>query len=379
MSKEGGLLPASRNEERTKSYHRFRLWLAGAGLFLALAYFVALIVTGAGVALRDRLSVVTPRWWLQLPLALIILGGGYRLLALPLHWTGEFWLPRRFGLLHQPFHRWLWDVVKGTAIGALLGLLGAEILYAFLRATPWWWLWTAALYFAGYALLAWVTPIWLLPLFYRLSPLEHSDLRDRLLGLAARAGVPVLGVWIADQSRKSRTANAAVTGLYGTRRIVLFDTLVKEFTPAEVEAVLAHELGHQVHHDVGRGLLLQGALTLAIFRVAGLSLSAGAARFGLDGPGDLGGLPLLGLIVTVLGLAALPMANGWSRHVERQADDFAVRMVGNPEAFIAAMERLAELNLAERDPHYVKEFLLYSHPSITRRVARARALASSSP
>jgi Zn-dependent protease with chaperone function len=370
---------ASTAEGRARTYHRCRLWLSVAGFLLAVSYMITLTATGAAVALRDRLSALTPHWWVQLALALVILGAGYRLLALPLHWAGGFWLPRRYGLLHQPFHRWLWDVVKGTVIGALLGLLGAEILYAFLRATSWWWLWSATLFFAGYAFLAWVTPVWLLPLFYRLTPLDDADLRDRLLGLAAKAGVPVLGVWIADQSRKSRTANAAVIGLYGTRRIVLFDTLVKEFTPAEIEAVLAHELAHQVHHDVGRGLLLQGAFTLAIFWVTGLWLRVGAARFGLSGPADLGGLPLLGLIVTVLGLAILPMANGWSRRVEGKADDFAVRTAGNPEAFITAMQRLGDLNLAERDPHYVKEFLLYSHPSITRRVARARTLLRSSP
>ena len=138
--------------------------------------------------------------------------------------------------------------------------------------------------------------------------------------------------------------------------------------------MLAHELAHEVHHDVGRGLLVQGAFTLATFWVADHLLKAGAIGLGLTGPADLGGLPLLGLILMALGLVALPMGNGWSRRVESQADDFALRMGGNPEAFIAAMERLGDLNLAERDPHFVKEFFLYSHPSITRRVARARAL-----
>src|SRR5262249_39880453 len=153
-------------------------------------------------------------------------------------------------------------------------------------------------------------------LFYRLVPLEDAGLRERLLGLAAKAGVPALGVWVADQSRKSRTANAAVVGLGDTRRIVLFDTLVSQFPAAEVEAVLAHELAHQVHHDVERGLLVQGAVTLGTFWVAGHWLAAGAARAGLTGPADLAGLPLLGLIVMVLGLVALPLANGWSRRVE---------------------------------------------------------------
>src|SRR5262249_51682143 len=218
----------------------------------------------------------------------------------------------------------------------------------------------------------------LAPLFYRLAPLDDATLRDRLLRMAEKAGVPVLGVWVADQSRKSRTANAAVVGLGSTRRIILFDTLIREFTPDEVEAVLAHELAHHVHRDVARGLLVQSAVTLATFWAADQILDVGSRWLGLHGPADLGGLPLFGLVLMALGLVALPLANGWSRHVERQADDFALRTAGDPEAFIGAMDRLGDLNLAERDPHYVKEFLLYSHPSVARRIARARAVIHSS-
>jgi STE24 endopeptidase len=180
-------------------------------------------------------------------------------------------------------------------------------------------------------------------------------------------------VWVTDQSTKSRTANAAVVGLRDTRRILLFDTLIGQFTADEVEVVLAHELAHQVHGDVGRGLLLQGALTLVTFWIADQWLRAGAAWLGLAGPADIAGLPLFGLVLSGVGLLALPLANGWSRHVERQADDFALRTAANPPAFIGAMERLAALNLAEREPHPLKEFLLYSHPPVGSRIARARA------
>jgi STE24 endopeptidase len=360
--------------ERARAYHRLQLWLAGAGLLLTAAYLIVLIWTGGAIALRDRLSSFTTRWWTALPLMLIILGTGHWLLSLPLRWAAGFVLPRRFGLLHQSFHRWLWDGVKAAAIGGLLAVLGAEVVYGLLRTTAWWWLWSALAFFVGYAVLAWIAPVWLAPLFYRLVPLEDVGLRERLLAVAGRAGVGVLGIWVADQSRKSRTANAAVVGLGHTRRIVLFDTLIREFPAAEIETVLAHELAHQVHHDVERGLLIQGAVTLGTFCVAGRWLEAGAAHTGLAGPADLGGLPLLGLIFMVLGLVALPLANAWSRRVERQADDFALRMASDPDAFIAAMDRLADLNLAERDPHPVKELLLYSHPSIARRIARARIL-----
>jgi len=337
-------------------------------------YLTALLATGVSVALCDWLLATTARWWIALPLALGILGLPYRLLSLPLAWVSGFWLPRRYGLLHQPFRRWLLDVAKASAIGAVLALAASLTVYGLLRSTPWWWLYAALAFLAGYALLAWITPVWLVPLFYRLVPLADVDLRDRLLRVAARAGVPVLGVWVADQSRKGRAANAAVVGLGRTRRIVLFDTLIRDFSPAEVEAVLAHELAHQVHGDIGRGLLVQGAFTLFTLWVADWCLRAGAAWLGFSGPADLAGLPLLGLVLFAVGLVILPFGNAWSRRVERQADDFAVRTAGDPAAFITAMDRLANLNLADRDPPFVEELLFYSHPSVARRVARAQAL-----
>ena len=367
------------SDARARDYHRRQLWLALAGLLVAAGYLGALIATGGAITLRDRMAAVTPRWWVQLALALLILGCGSFILTLPLRWVGGFWLPRRFGLLHQSLRRWLWDLAKAAAIGGALGVLGAEIVYGLMRETTWWWLWGAVLFLVGYALLAWIAPIWLVPLFYRLVPLDDPQLRDRLLHVARRAGVSVLGVWIADQSKKGRTANAAVVGLGRTRRIVVFDTLIEGFPPAEIEAVLAHELGHQVHHDVLRGLLVQGVVTLATFWASSWLLATGARWLGLSGPADLAGLPLFGLILLVLGLIALPLANGWSRHVERRADDFAVRLEGGSTAFVSAMERLADLNLAEREPHPVKEFLLYSHPSIVRRIDRARALSARLP
>jgi STE24 endopeptidase len=192
--------------------------------------------------------------------------------------------------------------------------------------------------------------------------------------VAARAGVPVVGIWVADHSRKSRTANAAVVGLGRTRRILLFDSLLSAFTPEEIETVVAHELGHQVHRDIPRGLLVQAALTLVTFWVAHHALIAGTGALGLLGPADPAALPLFGLVLTGVGLVALPIANGWSRHVERQADAFALRLTGDAASFIGAMQRLGTLNLAETDPHPVKEFFLYSHPSIGRRVKTASAL-----
>jgi Zn-dependent protease with chaperone function len=359
-------------DTRARAYHRRQLARSLAELAAAVTYLLVLIETRAAAHLTEWLGRWSSRWWLQLALALLVLAAGHRLLTLPLAWLGGFWLPRRYGLLHQPFGRWLLDAAKAWLLAGGLGLLAAEVVYGLMRVTPWWWLWGAAVFLAGYALLALVALIWLVPLFYRLTPLPDGEIKTRLLALAGRVGVPVTGVWVVDQSRKSRTANAAVTGLGRTRRILLFDTLLHDFTPDEVEAVVAHELAHQLHGDIRRGLLVQGALTLVTFWVADGALRVGAGLLGLEGPADIAGLPLFGLVLLGVSLGALPVANGWSRHVERQADQFALETIPDPGPFIGAMARLAVLNLAERNPHRLEELFLYSHPAIGRRIAHAR-------
>ncbi|MBI3637249.1 MAG: hypothetical protein HY216_13730, partial [Candidatus Rokubacteria bacterium] len=176
------------------------------------------------------------RWWRaragrQLAAVAIVLGGVYAALSFPLVWLGGWWLPRRFGLLHQPLSSWLRDRAKAAAIGGVLSLLALEVVYALLRATPWWWLLAATVFFAANVVITFVVPVWVIPLFYRLTPLADAALATRLLALARQVGVGVVGVWVADQSRKSRTANAAVVGLGRTRRILLFDTLLQRFAP----------------------------------------------------------------------------------------------------------------------------------------------------
>jgi STE24 endopeptidase len=337
-----------------RAYHSWQFRLGILRMLLTVGYLAALLGTGASKGLRDLLSAWTSHWWLAVPAAVLVLAAGYQLLTLPLGWLGGFELPRRFGLSHESLGQWLRDRIKSGLIGTVLTIAGALVVYGLLRVTPWWWLWAGAAFALGGALLAFVMPIWLVPLFYRLTPLADGDLR------------------IADQSRRSRTANAAVTGLGRTRRILVFDTLVNRFEPDEVEAVLAHELGHHAAGDVWRGLAVQSAVTIATLWVADRVLTAASRALGLSGPSDIAGLPLFGLVTMAVSLVALPVINGWSRGAEMRADDFALRLTGAPGPFIGAMERLADLNLSERDPHFLKELVLHSHPSVGRRIARAR-------
>jgi len=359
----------------SRRYHRLQLLLGLTRLALSAAYLVAVLLAGGGQALAALAAGVTASAAGQVALVAAALGAGHALLGLPTAWLSSWVLPRRYGLLHQPLRAWLADRAKAAALGAAIGLAGVEVLYALLRVTPLWWLAAAALAFAFAIALTAVLPVWVLPLFYRLTPLADATLSARLLALADRAGVSAVGVWIADQSRKSRTANAAVIGLGRTRRILLYDTLTAGFRPEEIEAVLAHELGHHAHGDLRRGLLVQGALSVATFWIASHALRAGVGRFGYASVADPAGLPWLALVLAALGLVLTPLVNAFSRYLERQADDFALALTRDPAGFIGAMERLAALNLAERRPHPLKEALLFSHPALDRRIARARAVA----
>jgi len=356
-----------------KRYHRLQLILGLLGLGVTAAYLALILLIDLGPAVArwaGTVSSVLP-WRIAVVAAAIAIGQG--LVSFPLAWLRGYRLPKRYGLLHQTLRGWLTDRLKAALIGGVLGLAAVEIVYALMATTPLWWLAASGVLIALQVVVAFVFPVWLLPIFYRVTPLADEHLRQRVLDLTAKAGIAVVGVWVADQSRKSRTANAALAGLGRTRRVILFDTLVARFAPDEVGAVLAHELGHHVHLDVWRMLGVQAILTVLALWLGDVLLRAGAAWWGWQASWDPAGLPWLVVVVSVLGLMTAPLVNGFSRHVERQADAFALDLTGDASAFVGAMERLADLNLAERRPHWLKELLLYSHPSIERRITAATA------
>jgi STE24 endopeptidase len=189
-----------------------------------------------------------------------------------------------------------------------------------------------------------------------------------LLELSRRAGTRVKGVFEWKLSEKSKKANAALTGLGNTRRIILSDTLLEQFQDEEVEAVLAHELGHHVHHHILRGITIQAAATIGGFYLIHCTLDWLGPHFGFQGAADFANLPLLALVTTFLSLVLLPAVNSYSRAMERQADTYALRAISSRAPFISSMEKLAELNLAERQPHPWIEFIFHSHPSIQKRI-----------
>ena len=355
-------------------YHRRQLWLSIAGFLLTVAILAAWHGSGAAEALATALGSRLRSRALVVAAMLAAIGGSTALAGFPLDVLRGFVLPRRAGLLTQSLAGWLVDKAKAGALGGLLGLLAFELFYALLAWSPGrWWLWSALGLGAASLVLTAVVPLWIVPLFYRLTPLDDPALRARLLALAARVGVVAAEVAVADFSRKGRTANAAVVGLGRTRRILVSDTLLAGFPPEEVEVVLAHELAHHARGHLAKGLGLQVVLLVAIFALADALLRRATGPLGLAGPADPAGLPLLALVLSGLGLLITPLAAAWSRRLEREADRVALAVTAAPVVFVAAMERLGRLNLAERRPSRLKEWLFATHPSLEERIATARA------
>ncbi len=384
MREEVQLDPQRQKQARRYARLRRRLWaleVSLAGLYLGLWAFAGWAHLAAQ-ALRpsDQSGALpfSPPWWVRLLLMGALLGLPWSLLTFPLDFYRSYTLPHRFGLSTQSLADWALDQAKGLLISLTLGIPLLLGLYALIRAAPdHWWLWAAALYTLFTAVLAALAPILLMPIFFRFRPLgeDHADLAQRLMRMAERAGARVQGVFTFDMSRRTRAANAALTGLGRTRRIILGDTLLESFTPDEIETVLAHELAHHVHRDIPLMILAQGAFNLLGFSLAGGGLALLASRTGLTGPADPAGLPLLILLLALAGLISMPLANAFSRWRERLADDYALAITGKPQAFASAMTRLANQNLAQVDPEDWVVLLFYSHPPLSQRIHKAQAWA----
>lgn len=338
-----------------------------------LALLIFLIFVGWTIALRGLAERVTSQPALSLLIYLALFGLIFEGAGLPLGYLKGYWLEHRYGLSNLTFGAWVKDQLKGLAVGGGLAVLGVEFIYWTMRR--WgadWWIISATAFVAFFILLANLAPVLLFPIFFKFKPIEDSTLTERLLELSRRAGTRVRGVFEWKLSEKTKKANAALVGLGNTRRIILSDTLLEKFEVDEVEAVLAHELGHHVHHHVFRGIVVQTVTTFLGFYLANLCLVRWGPALGFRGVADFANLPLLILVGTGLSVVLLPGVNGHSRWLERQADAYAIAAIPDRSAFITSMEKLAEINLSERKPPAWIEFIFHSHPSIEKRIAHAQ-------
>jgi STE24 endopeptidase len=361
-------------QKRAKQYARINRRLMVIDLVISGVYLLAWLVFGWSQALKSWLMQYTNNEWLLVFLYIAVIGGILYLVNLPLSFYQGYTLPHQYNLSTQTISGWVSDQVKGIAVGGILGLIVIEIIYAILRLYPTlWWLWAGVILLIFNVLLANLAPTLLMPLFNKFIPLgeDHADLADRLLQLAKRSGTYVRGVFKFDMSKRTKQANAGLTGLGNTRRIIIGDTLLNEFTIDEIETVMAHELGHQVNKDIPLGIIFGSLTTMVGLYLASLGLNWGVKVFGFAGPADIAAFPLFAIVLGLYSLVTMPLENGFSRWREKRADEYALSLTHNGTAYASALKRLANQNLSDAEPEAWVEWLLYSHPALGKRIAMA--------
>ena len=369
------------NEDKATRYHRLGRRARMLSTVWSATILVVLLMSGASVALREVIADLTgPDPLTVVSVYVLTVSLLFEMATFPFSVYQGFMLERRYGLSTESIGRWLADHAKAILLGLAFAELAAVLVYFALRQWPevWW-----AIAGVGYLIVAVVLvnlgPVVFLPLFFTFKPLEKDTLRDRLTSLAAKAGTRIMGVYEWTLSDRTKKANAALAGMGNTRRILLSDTLLAEYSDDEIEVILAHELAHHVHKDIWTSVVFDTCLTFAGFFAAHLALQRGAALFELNGIADPAGVPVLLLTAGAVGLLVRPLLNAVSRSHERRADRYALKMTENPSAFITAMRRLGEQNLAEDNPSTLVQAFFYTHPPIKERLRAAEAWLLSTP
>ncbi len=359
--------------ETARTYARIRYRLLVVDLVVWFAFLVSVQASGLSRAWASWWARLTPHETLVILGYLASVGLANYLVTLPLHFYESFTLEHRFGLSRLTVPGWLVREAKHVAVGAVLGVLLVEGFYAILRHAPADWpLWATIGWVGVSVVLARVFPTLLLPIFYKTAPLQDDQLVQRLRKLCQRVGLSVPGVFRFQLGAETRKANAALAGLGKTRRVLLSDTLIAEFTPEEIEGILAHELAHHRFHHITKLLVISAIGSWAAFALTDFVGWRLATSVGLTGLADIVGFPLLALWLSLLGLVGLPLQNGLSRMFEWEADRFAISTT-RPQDFASALRRLAVLNLADPNPPRWVAWYFYDHPPMTDRIRAAEA------
>lgn len=355
---------------RAKQYSRRKIRLAVIQLILTTVFLLIMVVSGASAALRELVARWSENLYAQVGLYLALFAGVYYVLLAGLDFYGGFVLEHEFSLSNQTIFGWLKKTTKKVMLSLPMLLVAGEVLYFFLRHFPnYWWVLTAAAWLMFTIVLGRIAPVLIIPLFYKCSPLPNENLRERLLELGRNCGVAVKDVFEIQLSKDTKKANAAVAGIGKSRRILLGDTLLKNHSDEEVEAVFAHELGHMRLSHTWKILGFGAVISLACFYVTDLLFQTCMTRFGFSHIHDVAAFPLLALILTVAGLIFMPIQNAYLRHLEKQADMFAIGHIPDNHSFISAIKKLSDQNLSDPSPSRVVELLLYDHPPIAKRLA----------
>ncbi len=358
------------NPAQSNSYLKKKITISVTGEVLSIIYLSVLAFTGA-VAPFIVLANVAPNIYMSFIIFVFAVGILLSIVKFPLDYYGEFVLEHRFDLSNQNFGKWFSRKLKAALVGAVLGLIILTAFYFLVVHFPdMWWLLFALFFFLFQILVAQLFPTLILPIFYKLRPIENENLDTRLRALVEKFGYRMSGVFSFNLSQETKKANAALTGLGKTRKIIISDTLLENFSDEEIEVVMSHELGHLVRHHVMKGIIASGIAGLVGFFVMARIYSAYTAALGQPAY-SLATIPFLALLVTLFGIIAMPLGNFYSRRIEHEADMFALETTGMRNEFAESMRKLGKLNMTPENPPAWIEKIFFNHPSIGARIKSA--------
>lgn len=352
-----------------KKYNNIKLAIGiGEGIvsFILILLFISL---GYSLKLERYLSTFIAGSYLLFLSFIFVIGFAGSVLSFPISYYTGFYLEHKYNLSNQTFSKWIWENFKGLQVSLAIGIPILLTFYYILNTFySLWWLPFAVIMFFVSVVLSQIFPVLILPIFYKLTPIDNDELKQRINSLAVNAGIKVENVYKFDMSKNTKKANAAFTGLGKTKRIILGDTLLEKYSSDEIETVIAHELGHYKKKHIIKNIFIGTASSfLTLFLIAVLYENS-LNWFGFDSITQIAALPLLALWSMLIGVIQTPLGNILSRKFEYEADEYAVKETNKPEVFVATLEKLNEQNLGDKEPHPFVEWFFYSHPSIKNRI-----------
>jgi STE24 endopeptidase len=356
-----------------KKYNNTKLAIGISKTVVTFLLILLFVSTGLSLQLENWLSGFSSNSYIILIMFVAATGVASGILFFPVNFYSQFTLEHKYNLSNQTIGRWLLENLKSLLLSVLIGIPILLIFYYTMNAYgSMWWFPFAVIMFIISVLLARIVPVLILPLFYKMLPYENESLKEKISRLAEDAGIKLQNIYRFDMSKNTKKANAAFTGIGKSKRILLGDTLIENYSDDEIETVIAHELGHykkkHIMKNIVRGTLMS---FLTLFLIAFLyELSLG--WFGFESILQISALPLLVLWSMIIGLVESPIGSSISRKYEYEADEYALDVTGKPEAFASTLKKLTEQNLADKEPHPFIEWFFYSHPSIRNRLAAIR-------
>jgi len=355
---------------QAKRYNNIKLGLSLSTTFLSWIFLFLIVLLGVTQILEDWVHSITDFSYLAFLLFSFLIGFVDLLLFFPLTFYSGYILEHKYELSNYTLRSFFWEQIKALLVGLVIGVPLLILFYFFLKTFGnSWWIPVGIILFFFSIILGRIAPTLIFPLFYKFIPIEDENLVDLVRKRCENAGMKVEGIFQFDLSKTTKKANAAFTGIGKSKRIILGDNLIQNFTSEEIDAILAHELGHFKKRHLWKMMATGTVFTFAGLYLVSSIYSDWVVSFGFENVTRLAGLPLLGFLLSIYGFAIGPIQNIVSRYHEREADRFSKEMLeGNSKPMISALNKLADQNLADRDPNPIVEFLFHSHPSIKHRI-----------